>query len=180
MTDEDEQAPDVVEHFGWPGGHEVARSAYLGLVDLPVEHVSSVRCIVRAAGGVVLCRTPQDTHCVPGGRREPGESLADTVTREVTEETGWLLDVDTLRNLGAWHLRISDPDDADSEAWEVVLTGYASHHSTGEPGDWHDSQGWGQGSSVIDPAAPETQWLSQAEQLFLAAALGLRSPSAAR
>jgi ADP-ribose pyrophosphatase YjhB (NUDIX family) len=65
----------------------------------PLELVTSVRCVVTRTGDVlVLSRGEgsQDAHVVPGGRRESGESLEETLRREVLEETGWSLGVPRL------------------------------------------------------------------------------------
>ena len=44
------------------------------------------------------------THAWPGGRRQPGESFAETAAREVEEETGWLVRPGSFRLLGWLHL----------------------------------------------------------------------------
>jgi len=68
-----------------------------------LDLVTSVRCIVRRGDDVlVVARTTEDRdegHIMPGGRREPGEPIEQTVRREVLEETGWT--VGELRPLGA-------------------------------------------------------------------------------
>ncbi|MGH9245520.1 MAG: NUDIX domain-containing protein [Acidimicrobiales bacterium] len=74
------------------------------LIDLPDELVVSVRCVVTVdRRRLVLCTNADGTHAWPGGRREPGESDAATACREVHEETGWLIEPDTLRSLGWLH-----------------------------------------------------------------------------
>jgi hypothetical protein len=77
--------------------------AYTPLVDLPDELVPSVRCLVTIDGELVVCSNPDGIHAWPGGRREPGETFADTACREVHEETGWILEPDSLRPLGWLH-----------------------------------------------------------------------------
>jgi ADP-ribose pyrophosphatase YjhB (NUDIX family) len=41
--------------------------------------VTSVRCIVAAPGGIVVGKNQREQHIWPGGRREPGERMADVV-----------------------------------------------------------------------------------------------------
>jgi 8-oxo-dGTP pyrophosphatase MutT (NUDIX family) len=57
----------------------------------PLALVTSVRAIVLSDESVVVVRAPEGLHLLPGGRREPGEALVDTLTREVLEETGWTI-----------------------------------------------------------------------------------------
>lgn len=49
-------------------------------------------------------RTDNGRWCLPGGRMDPGESLAETCVREVREETG--LEVEVVRLIGVY----SSPD----------------------------------------------------------------------
>ena len=60
--------------------------------------VPSVVAIVRDNDGRVLMihKTDNDRWALPGGGHEPGESIADTVIREVKEETGYDVEVETI------------------------------------------------------------------------------------
>lgn len=60
--------------------------------------VPSVVAIVRDDQGRVLMihKTDNDRWALPGGGHEPGESIADTVVREVKEETGYDVEVEAL------------------------------------------------------------------------------------
>jgi 8-oxo-dGTP pyrophosphatase MutT (NUDIX family) len=60
--------------------------------------VPSVVAIVQDDRGRVLMihKTDNDRWALPGGGHEPGESIADTVVREVKEETGYDVEVETL------------------------------------------------------------------------------------
>lgn len=60
--------------------------------------VPSVVAIVRDDQGRVLMihKTDNDRWALPGGGHEPGESIADTVVREVKEETGYDVAVETI------------------------------------------------------------------------------------
>jgi 8-oxo-dGTP pyrophosphatase MutT (NUDIX family) len=56
---------------------------------------------------ILTIRDPHRVHITPGGRREPGEELLDTVRREVLEETGWSLAM--IFPLGFRHLHHLNP-----------------------------------------------------------------------
>lgn len=60
--------------------------------------VPSVVAIVRDDQGRVLMihKTDNGRWALPGGGHEPGESIADTVVREVKEETGYDVEVETI------------------------------------------------------------------------------------
>ena len=60
--------------------------------------VPSVVAIVQDDKGRVLMihKTDNDKWALPGGGHEPGESISDTVVREVKEETGYDVEVDTI------------------------------------------------------------------------------------
>jgi 8-oxo-dGTP pyrophosphatase MutT (NUDIX family) len=79
-------------------GERVAREATL--------QVGASALILDEAGERVLLtrRTDNGRWCLPGGRTDPGESLAETCVREVREETG--LEVEVVRLVGLY----SSPD----------------------------------------------------------------------
>lgn len=60
--------------------------------------VPSVVAVVQDQDGRVLMihKTDNNLWALPGGGHEPGESIADTVVREVKEETGYDVEVETL------------------------------------------------------------------------------------
>ena len=67
----------------------------------PIDFITSVRAIVLRGQGekareVLVVQDPDGYHILPGGRREEGESLIDTVVRELLEETGWQVTVGAL------------------------------------------------------------------------------------
>jgi ADP-ribose pyrophosphatase YjhB (NUDIX family) len=63
--------------------------------------VPSVVAIVQDGEGRVLMihKTDNDKWALPGGGHEPGESISDTVVREVKEETGYDVEVETITGI---------------------------------------------------------------------------------
>lgn len=91
-------APQTEEVVVWPGSTLRLRG-YLCDTLPPPELITSARAVVLRGAAVLTLRNPHETHILPGGRREPGETLEQTVRREVLEEAGWALGA--LRLLGA-------------------------------------------------------------------------------
>ena len=142
----------------WAGGRVPLRiTAFAEPAVLPDEIVTSVRCIVDVRDRVVLCQNRDgEHHAWPGGRREPGESYADTARREVHEETGWLIDVDSLREVGWLHFELKRPPiDASlphPDFLQVVMRATASSRDGGESADWTDIEGYEMESRLVSPA----------------------------
>lgn len=58
---------------------------------------SAVAIVLDSSGKILLIhKTDNDLWALPGGGHEIGESIADTVAREVKEETGYDVEVETL------------------------------------------------------------------------------------
>jgi len=78
----------------------MARVDYIDDPDAPAANsvVPSVVAVVLDADGRVLLihKTDNDLWALPGGGHEVGESIAQTVVREVKEETGYDVEVDRL------------------------------------------------------------------------------------
>jgi len=98
------------EDVVWGGGKTPFHvTTYLTDQLPPLDYVTSVRAIVsNAAMEVLACKnTDGETHIVPGGRREAGETLEETLRREVLEETGW--HISGVSQLGLWHFHHLGP-----------------------------------------------------------------------
>lgn len=78
----------------------MARVDYIDDPNAPQANsvVPSVVAIVRDGEGRILMihKTDNDKWALPGGGHEIGESIADTVVREVKEETGYDVRVDAI------------------------------------------------------------------------------------
>lgn len=75
----------------WPKGR-LRLSNYVSNVTVPEVLVTSVRAVVLKGQDIVLVRTRDGyAHVTPGGRREAGETLEETLRRGVLEECGWTL-----------------------------------------------------------------------------------------
>ena len=79
--------------------------------------------------------------CLPSGGMEPGESVEETIVREVWEETG--LTVRVLRLTGVY----SDPDwlvvYIDDTAVQIVALSFEVEIVAGEPGLSDETSDWG-------------------------------------
>jgi ADP-ribose pyrophosphatase YjhB (NUDIX family) len=136
----------------------------------PPELITSARAVVLAADGVLVVRDPTGVHVLPGGRREAGETLEQTVRREVLEETGWV--IDSPRLLGVKHFRHLGPKPAGyrymyPDFFQVV---YGAQACRFDPGG-RETDGYELGAEFQPTVEVQRQPLYPSERLFLAAAL---------
>lgn len=82
---------------------------YTAAIPVPDILVTAVRAVVfRGSRVIVLSESDGARHIMPGGRRKPGESLDETVRRELLEECGW--HVGDLRPFAFLHFHHPGPD----------------------------------------------------------------------
>jgi 8-oxo-dGTP diphosphatase len=74
--------------------------ATFSLESPPDRLVSNVHVVGRTNGGIVVCRNDLGWRFLPGGTREPGENIDQTVRRELSGEAGARL-LGPLRWIGA-------------------------------------------------------------------------------
>lgn len=98
------------EHVDW-SPLEFRVRIYLTSVVPELDLVTSVRALVRNGDQVLTVRDLKNTHILPGGRREAGESLIATLEREIREETGW--NISNPRLLGIIHFHHLTPQPAE-------------------------------------------------------------------
>ena len=124
--------------------------------------VPSVVAIVQDELGRVLMihKTDNDKWALPGGGHEPGESISDTVVREVKEETGYDVEVKTITGIYTNPHHVMAYDDGEvrqqfSIAFRARLRG---------------------GEKRISSESSEVEWLTpeQIEQLDLHPSMRLR------
>ena len=97
------------EQWHWPGiDQRFDVVGYLTDREPPLKLVVSVRAIALRGDQVFVFESEGETHAVPGGRREPGESSDAALIRELREETGCTI-VGTPRRLAVLHLHSLSP-----------------------------------------------------------------------
>lgn len=150
-----ESSPVAESTVSWrQGAMPLHVQAYLGSPPLPDELISSVRCLVRVRDQIVFCQNDGGGHPWPGGRRNEGETLVETAVREVYEETGWHLQVDSLRSLG-WlrFTHLARPPQGyefpHPDFLHVVMGGSSQRRAVGERDEWTDIDEYEQGSELL-------------------------------
>jgi ADP-ribose pyrophosphatase YjhB (NUDIX family) len=142
--------------------------AYLGDDEMPDELVSSIRVLVLVEDDIVVCTNVDGfAHCWPGGRREPNETYAETACREVREETGWMLDPDSLERIGfiVIHNRGEPlPPYPHPDVVQLVYVGRA-HERAAE--DWTDTEGYEISSTLLPLATAHEHAIEDACLPFL-------------
>ncbi|MGL4340447.1 MAG: NUDIX hydrolase [Rhodoglobus sp.] len=98
--------------------------------------VPSVVAIIHDDNGRVLMihKTDNNKWALPGGGHEPGETIEDTVIREVREETGYTVRVDTITGIYTSPHHVMQYDDGEvrqqfSIAFRAQLVSGSAHTS---------------------------------------------------
>lgn len=148
-----ETAPAAITH-ATPGTFKLQISAHLSIRRLPDELITSVRCLVRIDNQIVVTRSADDVNIWPGGRREPGETIRETVNREVHEETGCQLDAGTLRPLGFLHFEhlVPPPPDYQYPHPDFLQLVFTATGLNPPIDNWHDVDGYVQHAWLETPA----------------------------
>lgn len=158
----------VTETYEWPGAR-FAVTTYLHGLPPPIESITSVRAVVLREGAVLVVQDPDGYHIVPGGRREAGESLIDTVVREVLEETGWQVTVGPP--LGFKHFRrLSSPAPGMAATPDFTQLVYLANATQHHP-EAREQGGYELGAAFVALAQIAQIPLSKSDQLFIQAVM---------
>ena len=81
----------ITESAVW-GQAPLEINTYLSSKIPPQQYITSARGVVFQEDKVLVIKSPsQKYYVVPGGRCEAGETIAETLHREILEETGWAI-----------------------------------------------------------------------------------------
>lgn len=157
------------ERTEWPPSQLRVRT-YLTPTLPPLDLVTSVRAVVRKAEQILVVRDPVSVHILPGGRREAGETLLQTLEREVLEETGWTIEGPRL--LGLAHFQHITPKPAEyrypfPEFVHIVFVATAGRYDA----RMRESDGYELEAAFQPIATASTLPISQGERAFLRAAM---------
>lgn len=171
LTSHMSQCEQIVD---WPLARLVV-NGYLGDQLPPDEYITSVRAIVlrqlpSAQCAVLVVQDPHSYHIIPGGRREQGETLAQTARREVVEETGWQVTIGQLLGfLHFQHLTPLPPEIQGAKPTFVQLIYLATAHTY--CAEAREENGYELDATFVALDQLPEYNLSTAERLFLEAAL---------
>lgn len=155
------------EQADWPPLRFRVRT-YLTATLPPLDLVSSVRALVRKDDQLLVVRDPISVHILPGGRREPGETIMQTLQREVLEETGW--SIRDAHLIGLVHFQHLTPRPKEyrypyPDFLHLVYTAIADRYDAG----MREIDGYELESGFQPRATVETLPISQGERALLAA-----------
>lgn len=95
--------------------------------------VVSAVCVYDDAGRLLTVRKRgTDKFMHPGGKPEPGETAAETASRELAEEVGIDVEPAELEPLGVWRAAAANEADTDIEATVFTAPGTWEAHPSAE------------------------------------------------
>jgi ADP-ribose pyrophosphatase YjhB (NUDIX family) len=130
-----QQLPLTEETVTWQSIQMQFRvTSYLSHELPPLDYITSVRGVILRGDQVLAVRDPETVHILPGGRREQGETLIQTLERELLEETGWTIHLPSL--LGFKHFHHLTPKPANylypyADFLQLVYTAQANTYVPG-------------------------------------------------
>jgi ADP-ribose pyrophosphatase YjhB (NUDIX family) len=169
-----QQSAGATDEVTWGSGTIPLRvTAYLTSMQPPREYVTSARAIVFRDEQLLVVTDPEATHILPGGRVEPGETMAQTVIREVREETGWEAEIGPLLGfLDFRHLGPPPPEHpfAQPHFLHVVFVARAIAYQP----EARQANGYELGAELRPVSEVAARKLAAGERLFLEAALAVK------
>lgn len=97
------------EQVRW-GDTPLHETSYVTAELPPMKYVPSVRAVVLNGDSVLVLHDGTRRSILPGGRSESGESVQETLSREVLEETGYVLNAAELLGFMHFHHLAPRPD----------------------------------------------------------------------
>ncbi len=161
----------VTETYAWPLAR-FAVNTYLHPTAPPISCITSVRAVVLRDHAVLVVRDPTSYHILPGGRREAGESLAETVTREVLEETGWQIELGALLGFKHFHRLTPAPAEMPLASADFTQLVYVASAVTYCP-EAMEQDGYELGAEFVPLNEIAQVALMENERLFLQTALAV-------
>lgn len=111
LISQSQPADSITTKWG-KGTIELRLVDYLSPELPPDELITSVRAVLLRGDKVLVVQDQHNKqHILPGGRRDPGETVLQTLQREIGEETGWR--IDNVRLLGFRHYHHLTPEPQD-------------------------------------------------------------------
>lgn len=111
----------------WHGGAaRLLKTIHLGDELPPIDLITSVRAVVLRGDRVLVLSNKDGEHFLPGGRRELGETLIESLRREVLEETGWTIREPALVGVARFHYLGPRPPGRDYPYPDFVQVVYAA------------------------------------------------------
>ena len=141
----------------------------------PRKYVSSARAVVIDRDRVLLVQDPDESHIIPGGRLEPGETIEDAMRREVIEESGWSLAF--CKPIGVLHFtHISTMSEG-----QTVLPDFLQVVYAGIPDEYHpelmEADGYEIGTEFVSIDQVRQMDLGSGQLMFLETAVKATSKS---
>ena len=139
----------------------------------PTDLVTSVRGVVFKGAKVVVVDDGIDSHVMPGGRIEPGETIGQTLARELREECGWSIPAPRLFAMICFRHLSARPDN-----YRYPYPDFLHLLFVGEAGDYRRSglkrAGEIETGSRLVPISRALATLSVEQQTILRLAMGAR------
>lgn len=161
----------VTEVYDWPAAR-FRVNTYLHPTPPPAQFITSVRAVVLRDDAVLVVQDPDGRHILPGGRREAGESYAETATREVLEETGWQVTIGPLLGIKHFDYLTPKPSHINAPYPAFAQLVYVAQAVRYQP-EAREQGGYELSAEFVSLTQIGPIPLLESDRLFLQAALGL-------